>query len=123
MNLVSNLTYDRWCRIIPDVQAAQCRRESELLAKQTAIETEAAARNEREPARARRFLTDYCVSSGDAVFRLWQDLAKQILVKHMDYYQKDDKGKAQEPGTLEEWKKAVESQRSDQLILVAPVRR
>ena len=41
-NLVSNLCYDRWSRIAPDVQAAQAKREGDLLKMQPVIEEAAA---------------------------------------------------------------------------------
>ena len=37
------------------------------------------------------FLTNYSVSTGDAVFRRWQELAEAILTKHVDGYMKDSK--------------------------------
>ena len=41
-NLVSNLCYDRWSRIAPDVKAAQAKREGDLLRMQPIIEEAAA---------------------------------------------------------------------------------
>jgi dipeptidase len=116
MNMVSNLAYDRWSRVIPDIQKAQREQESTLLAMQPAVE-EAAAKL--EPALMRTFLTSYSVSTGDAVFRRWQALAEAILTKHVDGYIKEPGGRARAAGYAPEWLKRVVEERPGQFALPA----
>ncbi len=117
MNLVSNLTYDRWSRVFPDVQKAQSEQESRLLKMQPVIEETAAKLAASDPALARSFLTNYSVSTGDAVFRHWQEVASSILTKHVDGYLKDDKGDSKAPGYSKDWLREVIKIRPDQFKL------
>lgn len=113
-NLVSNLCYDRWSRIAPDVKAAQARREGDLFKMQPVIEEAAVKLGSTDPALMREFLTNYSVSTGEAVFRNWQDLAGAILTKHVDGYVKNPQGRARGVGYSEEWLKRVVADRPDQ---------
>jgi dipeptidase len=116
-NVVSNLTYDRWSRVIPDVQKAQSERESALLAMQPVIEEAAAKLSTTDPALARAFLTNYSVSTGEAVFRRWKELAEAILTKHVDGYVQQPGGRSSSPGYPAEWLKRVVQERPDQFKL------
>ena len=113
-NLVSHLCYDRWSRIAPDVKAAQAEREAALLKMQPVIEDAAVKLNSSDPALMREFLTNYSVSTGEAVFRNWQGVAELILVKHVDGYVKNAKGEAKGVGYSPEWLKRVVKDRPDQ---------
>ena len=122
-NLVSNLAYDRWSRVYPDVAKAQGEQESALLKMQPVIEDAAAKLcSSGDPALARSFLTNYSVSTGEAVFRRWQALVGEILTKHVDGYVKDAGGHAQAPGYNPEWLREVVKQRPDQFALPADPR-
>jgi dipeptidase len=113
-NLVSNLCYDRWSRIAPDVQAAQSKREADLLKMQPVIEEAAAKLGSTDVSLMREFLTNYSVSTGDAVFRNWQEVAGAILVKHVDGYVKTAQGRGRAAGYSPEWLKRVVADRPDQ---------
>ena len=114
-NLVSNLCYDRWSRIAPDVQAAQAKREADLLKMQPVIEEAAAKLGSTDPTLMREFLTNYSVSTGEAVFRNWQGVAESILVKHVDGYVKSAQGgRARGVGYSPEWLKRVVADRPEQ---------
>ena len=63
------------------------------------------------------FLTSYSVSTGDAVFRRWQELASTILTKHVDGYMKDAKGSPRAPGYSKDWLREVVKHRPDQFKL------
>jgi dipeptidase len=114
-NLVSNLCYDRWSRIAPDVQAAQSRREADLLKMQPVIEEAAVKLGSTDLALMREFLTNYSVSTGEAVFRYWQGVAESILVKHIDGYVKGTQGRPKGVGYSPEWLKRVVADRPEQL--------
>ena len=70
---------------------------------QPVIEETAAKLAATDPALMNAFLTNYSVSTGDAVFRRWQELAEAILTKHVDGYVKDAKGRPKAPGYSKEW--------------------
>jgi dipeptidase len=116
-NLVSNLTYDRWSRVLPDVQQAQRERESALLKMQPVIEETAVKLASTDETLMRSFLTNYSVSTGDAVFRRWQELAETILTKHVDGYVKSSGGRPGAPGYSQEWLRKVVADRPDQFKL------
>jgi dipeptidase len=113
-NLVSNLCYDRWSRIYPDVQAAQAKREGELLKMQPVIEEAAAKLGSTDPALMREFLTNYSVSTGEAVFRNWQEVAGSIITKHVDGYVKNPQGRGRGAGYSPDWLKRVVTDRPNQ---------
>jgi dipeptidase len=118
MNLVSNLTYDRWSRVMPDVLKAQSEQESALLKMQPVIE-EAAAKlvASGDESLARAFLTNYSVSTGEAVCGRWKGLIGEIVTRHIDGYMKDDKGRSRSPGYSEDWLRQVVKERPDQFRL------
>ncbi len=113
-NLVSNLCYDRWSRIAPDVQAARSRREGDLLKMQPVIEEAAVKLGSTDLPLMREFLTNYSVSTGEAVFRNWQGVAESILVKHVDGYVKNAQGRPRGVGYSPEWLKRVIADRPAQ---------
>jgi len=116
-NLVSNLAYDRWSRVFPDIQQAQRERESAMLKMQPVIEETAVKLAASDPALMRSFLTSYSVSTGDAVFRRWQELASAILTRHVDGYMKDSQGLPKAPGYSKDWLREVINRRPDQFKL------
>ncbi len=85
-NLVSNLTYQRWSRIYPDVRECQHQCEKALLEVQPAVEAVAAKLAEKDPALTKRYLTDYCTGAGTRLFQRWKDVCTFILTKHNDGY-------------------------------------
>ncbi|WP_165229629.1 dipeptidase [Aquisphaera insulae] len=116
-NLVSNLAYDRWSRVYPDVRKAQEEQEGNLFRMQPVIEEAAAKLAATDPALANTFLTNYSVSTGEAVFRRWQEVASAILTKHVDGYLKNAKGHPSAPGYSAEWLREVVKSRPDQFKL------
>ena len=65
---------------------------------QPVIEEAAAKLAATDPALARAFLTNYSVSTGEAVFRRWQELAESILTRHVDGYVQQPSGRSRAPG-------------------------
>jgi hypothetical protein len=57
------------------------------------------------------------VSTGEAVFHRWQELAESILTKHVDGYVKDPRGQARAPGYSKEWLREVVKSRPEQFRL------
>jgi len=116
-NLVANLTYDRWSRIFPDVQKAQAKQEEKLLKMQPVIEETAAKLAAADPALARSFLTNYSVSTAEALFRRWQELAEEIIAKNIDGYIKAPDARSKSAGYSEEWLRHVVESRPEQFKL------
>ena len=118
-NLVSNLAYDRWSRVIPDIEKARGEQEGALLKMQPVIEETAAKLAATDDKLMRAFLTNYSVTTGEAVHRRWTELAGEILTKHVDGYVKDDKGRALAPGYGADWLRRVVNERGSTLELPA----
>lgn len=116
-NLVSNLTYDRWSRILPDVQAAQKQHEGEFFAMMPAVDRAAAELMQTDEALARRFLTDWSVGAAERLFEDWRDLATTILTKHNDGYVRDGNGRSRGVGYPEDWLRRVIEEQGAQLAL------
>lgn len=121
MNLVSNLAYDRWSHVIPDVQAAQAKQEEAILKMRPVVEEAAAKLAATDPALARSFLTSFSVSTAEGVFRDWRGLAETILTRHLDGYVKDADGEAQEAGYPEEWLREVVRSRPGRFTVPAKI--
>ena len=119
-NMVSNLTYDRWSRIIPDVQAVQREREDALLKMQPVIEEAAVKLGQSDPALMRTFLTDYSVSTAEGLFRRWKELAESILTRHNDGYVNDRTETPKAVGYSQEWLRKVLSEKPKQFRVDEP---
>ncbi len=116
-NLVSNYTYMRYSRIIPDVQKVQKEEEAKFFKMQPLIEETALKLAESDDELMREFLTNYSVSSSEALFHRWQKLAKEIIVKHNDGWVKEP-GKIPEGiGYPEEWLRRVVEERPKQYVV------
>jgi dipeptidase len=116
-NLVSNLAYDRWSRVIPDIRQAQQDQERSFLKMQPVIEETAVKLALTDSNLMHSFLTNYVVSTGEGAFRRWQELAQAILCKHVDGYVKDEKGRPDAPGYSKEWLREVVKSRPGQFNL------
>jgi dipeptidase len=115
-NFVSNLTYDRWSRVVPDVLAAQQDHEQWFVQRQAAVD-QAAAALAHDPAALSRYLTEVAVASGEALFADWSALAKSILTKHVDGYVRQEGGRARGVGYGEEWRRRVVAERGAALAV------
>ena len=115
-NVVSNLTYDKWSRVVPDVLAAQTENEERFVAMMPAIDAAAAAMLESNPKHSRRFLTDWSVAAADRLFEDWRKLAGTIIAKHVDGYVRED-GRSRGVGYSEDWLRKVVSEQGQMLQL------
>ncbi len=114
-NLVSNLTYDRWSRIIPEVQKAQKEHEELFFKMMPAIERAAADLVKSDPDLGKRFLTDWSVGAAERLFEDWRDLAAAIIKKHNDGYIHEPGKRAKSDGYSEAWLRRVIADRGAQL--------
>ena len=110
-NMVSNLTYDRWSRILPDVQVAQKESEANFQRAVATVDRLAAAMYAEDPDAARELLTHFSVSAGERLFESWRDLATFILTKHVDGYVRDENDRPRGVSYPEEWLRHVVEQR------------
>lgn len=117
-NLVSNLAYDRWSRIAPEVLAEQERQESWFTKRQAAVDQAAAALAD-DPEAVTRYVTEVAVATGERLFTDWSALADRILTKHVDGYVKDEAGRGRGAGYDEAWLQRVVRERGEALRLPA----
>jgi dipeptidase len=113
-NLVSNLTYDRWSRIFPDVQKVRDELEGSFLAMMPVIDKTAAELGATDPELMRQYLTTYSVSTGDRLVQRWRELAEQIITKHIDGFVVDEDGESRGVGYPEEWLRRVIKEKPEQ---------
>ncbi|MFO1078814.1 MAG: C69 family dipeptidase [Planctomycetota bacterium] len=116
MNLVSNLTYDRWSRVLPDVLAAQAASEERCLAMMPAIDRAALELVQKDPELARRFLTDWSLGTAETLFADWQRLASAIVTKQVDGYVREGR-RSSSPGYDEAWLRRVVADQGKELAL------
>jgi dipeptidase len=116
-NLVANYAQLRFSDMVKDIQAVQRELEGNFLAMQPAVEKTALDMLKSDHERARRFLTDYCVSGGEQVMRRWRELAEALFTRYNDGYVKDANGRPQETGYPEAWLRDVVTLRPDQFTL------
>lgn len=116
-NMVSNLTYDRWSRIVPDVLEAQQQHEAWFVERQAAVDATAQAMA--DPAARRRYLTETALATGERLFADWRKLATQILTKNVDGYVRPPGGRARGVGYPEDWRRRVVGERGASLVLPA----
>jgi dipeptidase len=115
VNIVSNLAYDRWSRIFPDVQKVRDELEDSFFAMMPAIEETAVKLGEKDEALMRQFLTTYSVSSGERTIARWRQLWEEIITKHIDGFVLDEEGRSQGIGYPEHWLKRVVEEKGDDL--------
>ena len=118
-NLVANYAQLKYSSMVKDIVKVQQELEGNFIALQPAVENTALEMLKRDPAAARRFLTDYSVSAGEQVFARWKDLAETLFTRYNDGYVQDERGRPQEPGYPEEWLRQVVKARPDQFKLPA----
>ena len=110
-SLVANCAYDRWSRVLPDIQAVQRETEKKFLALQPAVEQTALRLAKSDKAALHAHLTDYSNSCGQRVLRRWRELAGEILVKHNDGWLKNPGEIPKGVGYPEPWRRRVVKER------------
>jgi dipeptidase len=100
-NFVSNWAYTRYSYMIKDIQKVQRELELSYIDQVTnKIDQEALALLKTDKNKARVYLTNYSVNTGNATVKRWQELGQYLLVKYMDGNIKKEKdGKFEDNGT------------------------
>lgn len=90
-NWVANMTYPRYSQLFPSVEAVRNRLEDGYIARQAEIEKQALTLYETSPAEARKFLTDYTVTTAQDMLKEWKKLGEYLIVKYNDQAVKKEK--------------------------------
>lgn len=90
-NWVANMTYPRYSQLFPSVEAVRDRLEDGYIARQAEIEKQALTLYETSPAEARKFLTDYTVTTAQDMLKEWKKLGEYLIVKYNDQAVKKEK--------------------------------
>ena len=113
-NIVSNLTYNTWSRIMPDVAAAQKEVEDAIFAMLPAVEETAVKLFEQDPELAKRFLTTYSVSTAEGTLERWKELGTFILTKFNDGYVRTEENGTEGVEYPEAWLRRLLEENPDQ---------
>ena len=114
-NVVSNLTYDRWSRVLPDVLAVQRESEAAFFEMVPVIDEAATELAREDPALMRRYLTEYSVGTAERLFRTWSELLTFILTKHNDGYVNEVVRRPRGVGYPEAWLRRVVAEAGEEL--------
>jgi len=88
---------------IQDVREAQIKWEKSAVDRTPSIDKLAAELYQKDPAQARQFLTDYCLSNANRVINAWWDLGNQLLVKYNHLWIYDTKTRKRNPLRFPDW--------------------
>ena len=113
-NFVSNLAYDRWSRIFPDVQAVRDKLENSFLAMMPVIDKTAAELGTQDSELMKQYLTTYTVSTGERLIERWRELGVEIVTKHIDGFVVDEEGRSRGVSYPEEWLRRVLKENPEQ---------
>lgn len=83
-NWVSNMIYPRYGLMIDDLRAVQNRLEKGFFDAQPEVEKKAVELYESDPAKAKKYLTDYTVESAQNMHKEWRKLGEFLIVKYND---------------------------------------
>ncbi len=90
-NFVSNWAYTKYDYMIKDIQKVQRELEFGVIDQIAKIDKEASAMYKTDKKKARTFLTNYSVKTGDGTVARWKQLGEYLLVKYMDGNVKKEK--------------------------------
>jgi len=116
-NQVSNFAYTRYNVIIPDIRKVQYELEMKYINEVKGIDMAASDLYAKDPAMARKFLTDYSVLQGSNTVQVWKKLYAYLFTRYMDGNIKEKvevpKGyrfhnpKLSQPGYGEDWYRRI----------------
>ena len=103
--------------MIEDIQSVQQELEGKALAMQPVIEKTAVELEKSTPALLTDYLTNYCVTNGEAVVKRWRELGEFLMTKYNDGYVKNERGRPASVGYPESWLRDVIKLRGDHFRL------
>lgn len=83
-NWVSNMVYNKYSYMHPDMEKVQKELESKFFAEQDKTDKEALALYEKSPEQAVQFLTKYSGEQAQYAFDKWKKLGEFLVIKYMD---------------------------------------
>src|SRR5699024_4762042 len=83
-NWVANMVYPRYDLMMGDVRATQTELETTFNEAQEGVEAAAAKLLEKDPAKAKAFLTNYTNMTAQSTFDTWKRLGEFLVVKYND---------------------------------------
>lgn len=116
-NFVSNYANLKYSYMVPDIRAVQAELEGDCFKLQPVVEKAAVELGKTDPALMIRYLTDYSVSHAEMVVDRWKNLGEDLITKYNDGFVKNDKGRPEEKGYPETWRRDVIKARPDQFRL------
>lgn len=91
-NWVANMVYPRYSQMIGDVRQVQTRLEDTYADAQDGIESAALKMYDKDPGKAKEFLTNYTVMTAQSAFDTWKHLGEFLIVRYNDGVVKRMKG-------------------------------
>ncbi len=88
---------------IQDVREAQKKWEKSAIDRTPDIDKYAADLYQKDPVKARQYLTDYCLNNANLVVNAWWDLGNQLLVKFNHLWMYDAKTRKRNPLPFPDW--------------------
>jgi dipeptidase len=116
-NFVANYANLKYSYMVKDIQKVQAALEGQFLKLQPVIEKTALELHDTDPDLLAGYLTNYCVSQGEQVFKRWIELGEYLLTKYNDGYVKDERGRPRGVGYPSQWLKEVLKSNPDQFKL------
>ncbi len=92
-----------YSKAIEDVRNAQAIWEKPVVDRTPTIDSFALELHKKDPAAARKFLTDYCLGNAERVINAWWKLGDDLLVKYNHLWIYDAKTRKRNPMTLPDW--------------------
>ncbi|MGA2585886.1 MAG: C69 family dipeptidase [Candidatus Aminicenantales bacterium] len=94
---------------IEDVKKAQIEYEAGVVQKTAEIDKQAQDLHAKNPAKARQFLTKYCLDNANKVVNAWWELGDKLLVKynHFGFYDEAKRSRGRGKPAASIWQKAV----------------
>jgi dipeptidase len=88
---------------IQDVRKAQEEFEKTAVERTAGIDSLALEIHQKDPAKARQFLTDYCLNNAAAVVNAWWELGDSLLVKYNKLWIYDSAARKRQPLKFPDW--------------------
>ena len=124
-NLVSQYAYTWWSYVYPEIQEMQRSYQANFSNEIAAVDLKAAALiNAGKYDEAITLITDYCVSTGDAVTKRWLEFFKYIFVRYLDGDirvpnpdPKEKFPKVSTPGYRQSWYERIAKETGDKYLI------
>lgn len=106
-NWVSNFAYSRYSDMIVEIRKVQKELEDGFVTDQAGFEKKALAEHAKNPAAARKLLTEYSEAAATRVVKRWQKLGQDLLMKFLDGNVRDAEGKVTHPPYPEDFYRRI----------------